>query len=168
MTTADELLRHRTEMGQVLGLDEPVPEPVLHAALADRTYANNLLAARRSPDMLRLLLAHPPSGRKVPLRDLLAGAAGAFGRWAATGFTVVDEATRARRTAACAQCPELTGTDRRLLHGVATAGLDDKSVCGLCGCPVARKVRLPSERCPARHPDLPGRTRWDEPAGGAG
>jgi hypothetical protein len=168
-TMTDDLIDERTEMARILGLGEPVPGSALRAALTDRTYANNLLAARRDPAMLRLLLANPPhrSGAEIPLRQLVSGAAAAFTRWAKTGFTVVDEATRARRAQACGRCPELTGpgsgTARRLLHTVSAAGLDDKTICGLCGCPIARKLRLASESCPAPHPDNPALTRWDHP-----
>ena len=44
IATAGGTLNERCrELGELLGLGAPVPEPVLVAALHDETYANNLL-----------------------------------------------------------------------------------------------------------------------------
>ncbi|MCF6474062.1 hypothetical protein FAF44_37615 [Nonomuraea sp. MG754425] len=158
----------RAEMGRVLGLDEAVSEEVLCAALADATYAANLLTCRRHPDLLRHLLKNPPRRQaEVPVHDLLARAGGALVNWARTGFTHVDEETYQRRVTACERCPELRDAPqspaRRALYTIATLGLDDKSICGKCGCSVVRKARLTSETCPAPDPGEPGMTRWQEP-----
>ncbi|TDD26654.1 hypothetical protein E1287_36150 [Actinomadura sp. KC06] len=168
MDRSDDLLTQRTEMARVLGLNEPVPESVLRAALADDSYATNLLICRRRPDLLQHLLDKPPqrTDRDIPARELLAKGTAALARWARTGFSVVDEATYARRTQACRQCPSLRQPEssgaRRALRAVSTAGLDDKAMCGMCGCTISQKARLPTEQCPARHPDDPGKTRWGE------
>ncbi|MFE4512750.1 hypothetical protein ACFRMQ_00945 [Kitasatospora sp. NPDC056783] len=156
------------ELGRILGLDGPVPEGVWAAALADEEYARALLTCR-DPTRLQQLLRCPPdaTGSDLSAAALIAHGAQALARWSRTGFVEVDEETRRRRLAACAHCPYLRpgpqGKGTALLQTVAGIGLRDKSVCGLCGCLLARKSRLPSESCPAPHPTEPGLTRWDEP-----
>ncbi|MGW2154513.1 hypothetical protein [Nonomuraea sp. NPDC001699] len=155
-------------MGRVLGLDEAVPEEVLRAALIDENYAANLLTCRRHPELLQHLLSNPPKRQaEMPVHDLVARAGGALVRWARTGFTHVDDETLQRRMAACERCPELRNAPqspgRRALYTIATLGLDDKSLCGKCGCAVVRKARLTSETCPAPDPSNPEMTRWQEP-----
>lgn len=55
MGAIEELREHQgtvadkcREMGELLGLSEPVSELVLQAALHDSSYAHNLLATRRN------------------------------------------------------------------------------------------------------------------------
>lgn len=155
--------RLRSELGETLGLDGPVPGPTLEAALADETYAGNLLASRRHPALLRRLVETPPRPRHRGAPPQLSGpalarkAAIALGRWAATGFATVDPATRQRREAACQACPHrLAGPSSEL------------GKCGLCGCPLGRKISMTSEVCPDAHTSIGGVTRWSEPAARAG
>jgi hypothetical protein len=154
----DNWHRLRSELGETLGLDGPVPGPTLAAALADETYAGNLLASRRHPALLRRLIEAPPRPRHVAPPQLSGPAlarkaALALGRWAATGFATVDPATRQRREAACLACP----------HRLAgpSPGLGK---CALCGCPLGRKISMTSEVCPDAHTSNAGVTRWSEPA----
>jgi hypothetical protein len=153
----------RRRFGEVLGLNGPVPEPVLVAALHDQTYARNLLTCRGTPALLDHLLENPPPVERPSTATLVRGAAEALVRWGRTGFAVVDEATQSRRLSACLECPHLMEPDehRRLYRAVS--GSDRPKVCGLCGCPVASKVRRTSEQCPGDHPERPGFSRWGEP-----
>lgn len=142
--------------GATLGLDGPVPRPTLEAALADETYADNLLASRRHPVLLQQLIDAPPRPRAgaQPRHSPLAlarNASLALARWAAVGFTTVSEAERRQREAACLACPHRLASDVSLGH------------CGLCGCPLGRKTRMSSETCPGPHPSLAGQTRWGGP-----
>jgi hypothetical protein len=149
-------------LGELLELDGPAPEPVLLAALQDETYARNLLVCRRTPPLLDHLLRNPPGVHEHSTLELLGRASEALLRWSRTGFATVDADTYARRTAACDGCPHLLRPEvpARL---VRIAGGERPRVCGLCGCPVAKKARLTSEACPGEHPDHPGLTRWSEP-----
>ncbi|WP_380280451.1 hypothetical protein [Kitasatospora purpeofusca] len=157
------------ELGRILGLDGPVSEGVWAAALADEGYARALLTCQ-DPTRLQHLLRYPPraiTGGGLSAAALIAHGAKALARWSRAGFVEVDEETRLRRLAVCGHCPYLRpgpqGKGTALLQTVAGIGLRDKSVCGLCGCLLARKSRLPSESCPAPHPTEPGLTRWGEP-----
>jgi hypothetical protein len=144
----------RDALGRILGLDGPVPESVLIAAVENEDYARNLLLCRREPELLRDLIARPPhERRRFGAVELAARGSRALARWAATGFTTVDDATYQRRMSACVQCPELSGQG------------SDRPVCSLCGCRVVWKARMTSESCPAASPDDPSLTRWGEPAG---
>jgi hypothetical protein len=141
----------RDALGRILGLDGPVPESVLIAAVEHEDYARNLLLCRREPELLHDLIARPPHKRRLGPVELAARGSRALARWAATGFTTVDDATYQRRMSACVQCPELSGQG------------SDRPVCSLCGCQVVWKARMTSENCPAASPDDPSLTRWGEP-----
>lgn len=158
------LERSRERFAEILGLDAPVSEPVLAAALEHKTYAHNLLATRGTPEMMAPLLADPPAVAREASTVVLAGrAAKALATWARTGFTVVDDATYQQRIRACASCPhELQATRHPKLHRWIADGERPK-VCGLCGCAVAKKARLSAEQCPAEDVERPGVTRWGEP-----
>jgi hypothetical protein len=146
------------EFGATLGLDGPAPRRTLEAALADETYADNLLASRRHPTLLKQLIELPPrvrgAGAPPPLSSvaLARRATLALARWAGTGFATVSAAVRQRREAACVACPHRLPATTTLGH------------CGLCGCPLGRKIRMTSEACPDPHPSNAGETRWGESA----
>lgn len=158
------LLEARDHLGELLGLEGPVSEQVAAAAAADQTYARNLLATRETPALLEHLLANPPEVREEPSTPVLAGRlAQAMVRWGRTGFTRVDEETHGRRLAACAACPHrIEATRHPTLHRWLADG-ERPMVCGLCGCALARKARLGSERCPDEDPENPGFDRWGLP-----
>lgn len=77
------------------------------------------------------------------LGTLVARAAKSLAIWAKAGFPVVDEATLAKRLAACKGCPLLVREPDRAIYRVAVG----EPVCGACGCLVTAKARLASERC---------------------
>lgn len=76
------------------------------------------------------------------LGRLVARAAKSLAVWAKAGFPVVDEATLAKRLAACEGCPLLVKNPDRAIYRVA-----GEPVCGACGCLVTAKARLASETC---------------------
>lgn len=162
-------------LGELLGLDGPVQETVLRAALQDTTYAHNLFASRSAPAFLEKLLKSPPQSERVSGEvsdatglsnaQLLARASSALWRWGRSGFERIDEQARARRIAACRSCPHLTEPSGALQLMASGRGDDlGGRVCGRCGCLAARKVAVPTESCPAPHPTVAGFTRWGEPA----
>lgn len=173
----------RKEFATILGLDEPVSAEVLLAALADETYAHNLLVSRKEPAFLKHLLAHPPgSPATTPATDssaevietsnleLIGRAGKALFNWGKVGFAVVDDETLKRREDACLSCPNLEEPQKLLQKLVGSAASPDKigrrtgaKTCRLCGCNTSKKIRLPSERCPDKHPVSEGLTRWGEP-----
>lgn len=169
--TPSDLERQRKEMGDKLGLNEPVSEAVLKAALADATYANHLLVCRSAPQFLEHLLANPPdvdARAKVEglsTATLIANAGESLARWAKTGFSTVSEETYRSRIELCGACPNLTAAPehQRALYAMAGADTDARSVCGKCGCVAAVKARRPSDTCPDPHPLHPGFNRWNEP-----
>jgi hypothetical protein len=157
------------EFGQALGLDRAVSVEVLEAALRDETYAHHLLASRRSPSMLKYLLAHPPKQKSSVAEnprfsniDLAKRAAKALLRWGAVGFSVVDQTTLERRRAACSSCPHLIDPPDMLVYELAGIG-EEQKICGLCGCSVRKKMKVPTESCPDHHPEMTGMNRWGEP-----
>jgi hypothetical protein len=162
-----DLLSLRVQFAESLGLQEPVSEEVLKAALQDETYAHNLRVSSRTPVMLQVLLMNPPQPRpsapELTTAELAGQVAHSLLRWAKTGFSVVDEATLQRRKTACAGCPNLSAPPDRAIYKLV---LSDDQICNLCGCKVSLKTRLPSEACPDLHPELPGMTRWGEPVTG--
>jgi hypothetical protein len=172
----------RARFGRALGWAEPVPVGAFMRALQDESYCSYLIASRDAPGFLRPLLEDPANERYAPSAAqaqapgsqsnvALAGrAAKALARWGRAGFSTADEETVARREAACLACPHLSeprAALQRMLPG-RPAGAEPgrrtgEKVCSMCGCQVARKMRLPSESCPQEDPLRPGYTRWGEP-----
>ena len=87
----------------------------------------------------------------------------AFIGWARMGFKSADAATIERRLAACRSCDQYGPPPAGALYRLAAVLGERSMVCAKCGCFVDRKVRLPHEACPLRHPDRPAENRWGEP-----
>jgi hypothetical protein len=171
----------RAKLGGVLGLDGPVPMPVLLRALEDPGFASDLITCRSAPAFLAALFddkrtrAYAPAAaaaETAPTSTVaLAGkAAQALARWARSGFSTVDADVLERRETACLGCPNLAEPDSLLQKMVPTDAASDRvgsrlgrKVCKLCGCVASKKIRLPTEACPGPHPARAGVTRWDEP-----
>ncbi len=179
------------KFGEFLGLNTPVSPEVLLGAIADPLYAHHLMVSRSTPVFLEHLLTHPPApkgtGQTLPgstvssvaepeaaavgeqqhaelsNAELLKKAATAVWRWSRTGFSEVDDETYKRRLAACAACEHIQDPPSKLLYRLATTSAVDRKICGMCGCVVTRKAKIPSERCPAAHVSDPSLNRWGEP-----
>jgi hypothetical protein len=180
--SVDEL---RARLAGVIGWPDPVPVPAFFRAVVEPTYALALITSRNEPGFLEPLLHDPRNERFVPesmraaaavapdptpraISDarLLANAARAMVRWGKAGFTVADEATIALREQACLGCEHLIEPNKLLQKLLPVGEVKDEvgrrtghKVCALCGCQAARKIRLPTESCPAK-PD-----RWSERQG---
>jgi hypothetical protein len=166
-------------LGDFLGLQEPVPTCVLLRAVSDPTFAADLITCRQAPDFLNALFDDPrtrayessPDAAPSSLssRQLVGRAAEAFMRWGKAGFSTVDAETMERRENACLVCPNLRDPElalQKLISGKVMPGKigsrTGNKICSLCGCNAGRKLRLPTEACPAPHPTMPGFTRWEE------
>ncbi len=173
----DEL---RARLADAIGWREPVPAAALLRAVAEPSYAAALITSRNVPGFLEPLLTDPRNARYAPQPEtkgaelsnvqLLTRAAGAMLRWGKAGFTVADDDVIARREDACLSCEHLSDPDKLLQQLLPSAPVSDavgrrtgNKVCGLCGCSVAKKIRLPTEACPGAHPTASGMTRWLEP-----
>lgn len=173
-TIVDETLSidaQREELGAILGLDGPVAEEVLAAAVANERYARNLLVCRGTPELMEGLLANPPrAAGRMGAVELAVEGTRALLRWGATGFTVAAGEQYRARLAACEACPHLSTPPAeggaRVLYRLAGTRAAERTVCTSCGCVVTRKARLPAAACPEPHPDRPGFNRWNEPDGG--
>jgi hypothetical protein len=183
MTTFSQLDREVQqkclEFAEILGLNEPVSSEVLQAATEDETYAHNLLVCRKEPAFLNYLLANPPKLRSSPELlpqdktnlELISKASHTLLKWAQTGFSVVDDETLERRENACLACPHLSEPQKLVQKIIPSKEINQKigqrtgkKVCNLCGCNVSKKIRIPSESCPDKHPTQAAMTRWGEPA----
>lgn len=175
------------QFGSILGLNGPVSEEVLFAAVHDPSYAHNLLSARRSEMFLNYLLSNPPKV-EVPREietatvsetadgqaashsniELAKKAGQALWKWAKAGFAAVEEDVYRKRMNACMACPHSQSKPDKLLYSAlskstsANDGMAEK-ICGKCGCVLSKKTKLPTESCPDNHPELAGMTRWEEP-----
>jgi hypothetical protein len=163
--------------GNQLGLDGPVSEQVMLSAIADPTYTHNLLVSRKVPLFLEHLLKNPPSPPESKAAGddqeqqrsngmLLKESVSAFWRWSKSGFAQLDEAAFQRRYQSCLACEHLQDPPGTMLYKVASLGLAERNarkICGLCGCTVSRKARLPTEACPGRDPHNSTLNRWGEP-----
>lgn len=160
-----------TDFGHLLGLSEAVPQEVMHVAVEDPTYAHHLAVCKNSPDFLAVLFREAAT-RKKDMRPscptapnaavLVKRAAQAIWSWAQTGFAILDESIYETRLSACLQCPHLGSAPDSMVYKLASLNALDTKVCTLCGCLVRSKARLPSEKCPSRHPTEAGLNRWGE------
>ena len=137
----------------------------MRRAAADPLFLNALVAHRDDPAALTALLERTPRSLPKwagpPSAVLMLRAAKALVRWGQAGFREVDAGTFERRRDACQRCPHLGSPGQQLAYKLMADR--EKSLCGLCGCAIERKARLPIEECPVTDPDRPGMTRWGEP-----
>ncbi|MCG3198599.1 MAG: hypothetical protein GHCLOJNM_03103 [bacterium] len=160
-----------SHLHQILEFPDPIPEAVIRRAAEDPEFLHELIARRKSPEDLWDLFASaselPPTDisegkRHGPLR-LAARFLVSILKWAASGFRSVDPAQRRRRLDACARCPHQVNAPAGPLGRAVRRLTHDERICDLCGCSIACKVRLGSERCPDPHPFEEGLSRWGEP-----
>lgn len=160
------LAAQRSQFAALLGIEKPVDEKVFSAALQDQSYATNLLLTKDTPVFRDQLLANPPALVAAPIGsgELLKRGAEALWRWSRTGFSHVADDVLRSRLDACQACPNLSAPpqDQTLLYRLAGTAAGSKSVCRLCGCPVARKAAMTFEQCPDAHPEIEGLSRWGE------
>lgn len=162
---AEALAKFARDLAVAIGRDT-VPYAAAQRAAVDPFYLNALLAGRAAPDAIDALLAQPvrnglPKWAPPPTSVLLGRAGKAMLRWAASGFRPVSEATAQRRLAACRSCLHLSDHGKDWRYGLVGAG--QGAVCGMCACAVDKKVRLPTEQCPAPSSDDTALSRWGEP-----
>jgi hypothetical protein len=149
----------------VLRRADDLPEAVVHRAAVDPIFLNTLVAHRDEPELLATLVEKTPRSlpkwAQPPSSVLLFRAARALMRWGKAGFREVNAETFERRRNACLQCPHLGSPGKQLVYKLVADEVN--SLCGLCGCAIDRKARLPTEECPVAHPSESGLTRWGEP-----
>ena len=165
-------------LGQLLGLNDAVPENVFLAAIEFPLYGQKLLAKKNNPAVLEQLLNNPPelplyssSGvkRSYSNNELMAKAAKALVKWGFSGFKKVSDDVLQRREAACLACPNLSEPESNLQRFTASSTVIDKlgyrtgnKVCGVCGCVVKNKMKLSTETCPVASDTDPAVNRWGE------
>jgi hypothetical protein len=166
-------------MGAFLGIEKQMPENAMRRAIQDQDFANNLITCRNAPGFLEVLLNDPGNEQyamdaagdsQLSNADLIQKAAGAFLRWGKAGFSVVDDKVLEARENACLACENLSKPEKMLQKLVTSKPKEQigkrtaDCVCKLCGCSISKKIRLPSESCPALHPENRQLNRWSEPA----
>lgn len=165
-------------LGEVLGMEKPVPLAVLLRAIDDPTFAADLITCRNAPGFLAALFDQSrtrayaqPEATRTSLQALAAKAASALIRWGKAGFSTVDQTILEQRESACLACPNLREPQAAVQKLVPTAVASDRvgsrlgnKICALCGCVAGPKIRLPTETCPDPHPVYANLTRWREPS----
>lgn len=165
------------KFGELLDLGKPVTPQVMISAIHDESYARNLVANKKRPFYLNKLLNDPPvvESKHKPEHhysstELISSAVEALLRWSKSGFMKVDEQTLQIRENACLSCPNMVDPDKFLQKLVPSKNISNKigertgnHICDLCGCHIGKKILLVTEKCPDRHPDKEGLTRWVEP-----
>lgn len=159
------------QFGKYLGLERPVPEPILRRAMMDKKFAYYLLTSRNQPGMLKILFSDPRNkdyeatseGEERTNFEIISKAARSLVQWGKSGFTQVDQQTYDRRFGACQACPHLVEPPGQWVYKIKLSKKSDGRVCSACGCVASRKARLQTESCPVAHPGDPSMTRWLEP-----
>jgi hypothetical protein len=162
----------------LFGLDKPVSEKVLIAAVEDAAYARSLITAKEDLEKLNELIQNPPeqafqrglkAGRSFSNAALIAKASRALVKWGASGFSTVTRDVLEIRENACLACPHLTNPES-VLQRITARSLNSNDlghrtgnkVCGLCGCVVKNKMRLATDTCPDRVSETSELNRWGE------
>lgn len=159
------------KFGEIINVKGTVPVSVINRAFADDRFAFYLVLTKDSPDLQKQLFEDSKNREFEEKKfeeifsnkKILAKASGALFKWAKAGFTQVDDATFERRMAACKSCPHLKQPPAKTVYKISKLTGGDQSVCGLCSCVVSRKAKLPTESCPAIHPENSSLNRWGEP-----
>jgi hypothetical protein len=157
----------------MLGLDTPVTERVLIAALENPGYGRRLLASSENEKTLYDLLNNPPitnaSSSHFSNGALLNKASKALMKWAISGFPTVPKDVLKKREDACLACPNLTEPSTMLQRFSAPSHQDTgigsrtgNKICLSCGCVVRNKIRLATEACPERSAGGEDKNRWGE------
>lgn len=126
-------------------------------------------AAGGGGDHAAAAAALAPGPRAHSDLQLVQRAGAAMVRWGMAGFSTVSTAVLEKRENACLSCEHLVKPKTRL-QKMAVSSAGDRpgaraadGVCGVCGCSVGKKIRLPTESCPSAHPHDSNLTRWGEP-----
>lgn len=167
LPTIDQYAR---QLADELGLAQPLPHKAARAALYDPRFRRFLYRAQHAPNLLRDLIEHAPTidaryaeaSSPHSTAQLAKHLASSMFAWSKQGFRILDEAQRSARLTACKACPHLGAPPNRLDYRIGKIGIEDQSVCTLCGCFVERKTKLAHERCPAQAEDDPGLSRWGD------
>ena len=153
----------------VLGLEKPVPEDVLIAALGDPNYAKRLLMSRGEAHMYDLLNNPPEKLAKISTASLISKAGKALLQWGISGFPTVSKEVLTQRENACLACPNLVESTLALQRMTASSKITTEAghrtgtkSCALCGCVIRNKIRLHTETCPQEVAETPGLNRWGE------
>lgn len=170
-------------MAAFLGMKTRIPENAMRRAIQDPDFANDLITCRNAPDFLEALLDDPGNDHyaepeaeaaKITNTELLKKASGALLRWSKAGFSTVDDEVLETRENACLGCEYISKPEtmlQKLVTSKSKAQIGKRvadCVCKLCGCSLSKKIRLPSEACPAVHPKNQELNRWSEPIGKTG
>lgn len=159
----------------MLGLEQPVSETVLVAAVELPAYARSLLQAANKPEHLNDLLNNPPysqpsKANTYTATKLLTKASSAIMKWALSGFPTVPRDILQKREEACLACPNLTAPAHRLQQLSASATVRTEigmrtgnKTCSACGCVITNKIRLATETCPVEDTAQAGMNLWGEP-----
>lgn len=101
---------------------------------------------RDDPEMLQLLLGSVTLGGAAELGavEKAVRATRALANWAVSGFSNVSEYEFEERLAACSICPHA----QNLVENIGFGAVGKHTHCGLCGCPIHRKARMATEKCP--------------------
>ncbi len=155
-------------LGELLGSESPPPVPAVRRALTDPLFARALLATRKMPEALAMLLAAPDEGRITPpppsSAKIVGQAAGALLKWGMEGLKHAEPWAIERRLAACAACEfQAKAPDTLVYRGAKVAVGKDAKICLACNCLTNTKAALATERCPRQDPANPELSRWGEP-----
>lgn len=155
--------------GYILGLDNPVPENVLAAAIENPDYAKRLLMQRGSPHLYDLLNNPPEKRAKISPASLISKAGKAILQWGLSGFPTVSKEVLKKREDACLACPHLIESTLVLQKITASSKITSdighrtgNKSCNLCGCVIRNKIRLETETCPLEDAGNLGMNLWGE------
>jgi hypothetical protein len=159
-------------LADAIGFEGSPPRALLERVAVDPAFLGRLIDERptdiaASPLAVEAVAAGIPKWTLPPSAVVLESFARALIEWGRQGFKPVSETQALRRRAACLACDQLREPGMGALGIVHRLVGANSGVCGLCSCAVDRKIRLPTETCPAPSADDPSLSRWGEPRASA-
>lgn len=131
-----------------IGLDpEKFPQELRDKLRDDPGFAYHVSLCSRDPEMMDLIMRPYQKRTDLGSGAMLISAVAAYARWLSDGARTISDEQFLVRTRICSSCPHAVKPGGTVVHRLAAA-FGTKQVCGLCGCDIYRKARLPTEKCP--------------------
>jgi hypothetical protein len=162
----DEL---KKQVKSALDFEGELDDVLLKRLVSDPLFKHHFMICKSNPKMLSLLLRSTLKRQYLDERlserstgELIKHGIEALAHWGRSGFSTVSDEIYVQRMAACRVCPHHVDAPDRGIFKLSSLGLKDDKICSLCGCNVARKARLTTEKCPSVNPEDPELSRWEK------
>ncbi|MBE9246549.1 hypothetical protein IQ223_19230 [Microcystis aeruginosa LEGE 00239] len=159
----------KKQVKSALDFEGELDDALLQKLVSDPLFKHHFIICKSNPKMLSLLLQSTLKKQYLnegvsehSTGELIKHGLEALAHWGRSGFSTVSDEVYVQRMAACRVCPHHVDAPNHAIYKFSSLGLKDDKICSLCGCNVARKARLTTEKCPSASLENPEISRWGE------